>query len=119
MAGAKAAREFLEPMFSDRDQELMLVAFCDERFRLVKLLSFSGSQSAVQCSLADVFLQSVGTFGVLAAHNHPSGDSRPSEADLRFSRRLCLVAKAIDIALLDILIFGRDSMFSFRRQGLV
>ena len=53
------------------------------------------------------------------AHNHPSGDSQPSESDIQLTRRLCLVAEALDVQFLDHLIFAGGSMTSFRQMGLL
>jgi len=53
------------------------------------------------------------------AHNHPSGDARPSDSDRRATRRLASAAEAIDCALLDHLVFGGDDCTSFRRIGLL
>ena len=60
-----------------------------------------------------------GTAGIVLAHNHPSGDARPSASDCRATRRLASVAEAIDCALLDHLVFAGAECTSFRRLGLL
>jgi DNA repair protein RadC len=57
--------------------------------------------------------------GIILAHNHPSGQCRPSERDISATRRLCDVAKALDIALIDHLIFTEDAVYSMRAGGLL
>jgi DNA repair protein RadC len=52
--------------------------------------------------------------GILVAHNHPSGQCRPSQADIVSTRRLESVATALDIELLDHLIFTKDAVYSMR-----
>lgn len=57
---------------------------------------------------------SVRAAGILLAHNHPSGDCRPSRADILSTRKVEQVAKALDIELLDHLIFTKAAVFSMR-----
>jgi len=56
---------------------------------------------------------------VIIAHNHPSGDARPSDADYRATRKLARAGEAIDLAVLDHLIFGASDCSSMRRMGLL
>lgn len=63
---------------------------------------------------------------VVVAHNHPSGDPAPSQADHRVTRVLREAAKIIDIGLLDHVIAGDTKAdplavgyFSFREAGLL
>ncbi len=55
--------------------------------------------------------------GILIAHNHPSGECRPSQFDIDATRRLNMVAKTLDIELLDHLIFTQDDVYSMRAGG--
>jgi DNA repair protein RadC len=57
--------------------------------------------------------------GVIVAHNHPSGDARPSDSDCKATRRLVLVAEALDLAVLDHLIFAGAECTSLRQLGLL
>ncbi len=62
-------------------------------------------------------------YAVVLAHNHPSGDPTPSEADIRITRALRESAKVLDIPLLDHVILGAPSVaypegwFSFKAAG--
>ncbi len=55
--------------------------------------------------------------GLVVAHNHPSGRCRPSQFDIESTRRLKTTAKALDIDLLDHLIFTQDAVYSMRAGG--
>lgn len=57
--------------------------------------------------------------GIILAHNHPSGQCRPSDCDISATRRLCEVARALDITLIDHLIFTQDAVYSMRAGGLL
>lgn len=57
--------------------------------------------------------------GIILAHSHPSGHCRPSGCDIAATHRLAEVASALDIALIDHLIFTTDSVYSMRAGGLL
>ena len=57
--------------------------------------------------------------GMVIAHNHPSGDPRPSRADRDATRRLAETAPALGISLHDHLIFAGGGCRSFRELGLL
>lgn len=57
--------------------------------------------------------------GIILAHSHPSGHCRPSGCDIATTRRLVEVARALDIALIDHLIFTADAVYSMRAGGLL
>lgn len=57
--------------------------------------------------------------GLILAHSHPSGHCRPSGCDIAATRRLAEVAAALDIALVDHLIFTTDAVYSMRAGGLL
>lgn len=57
--------------------------------------------------------------GLILAHNHPSGDCRPSGCDIGATRRLAELARALDIELIDHLIFTHTSVYSMRAGGLL
>lgn len=57
--------------------------------------------------------------GIILAHNHPSGLCRPSACDIAATRRLQDIGRALDIALIDHLIFTADAVYSMRAGGLL
>jgi len=59
----------------------------------------------------------LGSAGIVLAHNHPSGDARPSDSDFRATRRLAVAAEAIDCSVLDHLVFGASDCTSMRQLG--
>ena len=57
--------------------------------------------------------------GILLAHNHPSGDPRPSASDCQATRRLATAAEALNCRVLDHLIFAGGGCTSFQKLGLL
>jgi len=60
-----------------------------------------------------------GAVALVFAHNHPNGDVRPSEQDKLLTRALVLAATTVQIKVHDHLIISTDSVFSFKKEGLL
>jgi DNA repair protein RadC len=56
---------------------------------------------------------------VVLAHNHPSGNLTPSEADIRLTRQLVSAGKLLDIPVIDHVILTVDAFFSFADEGMI
>ncbi len=52
-------------------------------------------------------------------HNHPSGDPIPSRSDKRLTRDMVFVGGIIQIKVVDHIIIGDNSYFSFADEGLI
>ncbi len=56
---------------------------------------------------------------IILAHNHPSGSLRPGKADMAVTKKLKEAARLCDIQLLDHIIVGGNSYFSFADEGVL
>lgn len=56
---------------------------------------------------------------VILAHNHPSGNLKPSQADISLTQKLCSAGQMLDISVLDHLIFTDSAYFSLADQGMM
>ena len=59
------------------------------------------------------------TVSLILAHNHPSGNKQPSEADIQLTRKLKKGAASLDMNLLDHLIITDTGFYSFADEGLI
>lgn len=59
----------------------------------------------------------VNATSIIVAHNHPSGNLTPSDADIRLTRRIKDAGIMLDIQLLDHLILSEDGYHSFADNG--
>lgn len=57
--------------------------------------------------------------GIIVAHNHPTGNLKPSEIDIAITKRIKNAGDLLEIKLLDHLIIGEQSFFSFAEEGLL
>ena len=56
---------------------------------------------------------------VILVHNHPSGDSNPSEDDVRLTKNLIEAGNLIGINFLDHVIIGKKNFYSFKEDRLI
>ncbi len=87
--------------------------------KYVELVSL-GSLSASIVHPRETFRLAVlrGVAAVIFAHNHPSGDTRPSQEDILLTRRLTQAGEVLGIKVLDHVIVG-EGKFSFRDNGMM
>ena len=57
--------------------------------------------------------------GLIIAHNHPSGNMKPSQADIELTKKLREGGRFLEIQLLDHLIVTTEGYYSFADEGLL
>ena len=80
-----------------------------------------GSLNASVVHPREVFAEAIKNkaASVVFAHNHPSGDSEPSEDDLMLTKKLVESGKILGIEVIDHIIVVKDEFFSFKNKGLI
>lgn len=61
----------------------------------------------------------LGATALILVHNHPSGDSSPSKADIDMTKAICAAAAPFEIVVHDHLIVSRGGVGSFKSLGLM
>lgn len=110
----------LAPRLRDARQEHFLVLLVDTRQQLIsEVWVHCGSLNQSLVHPREVYGPAVreSAAGIVAAHNHPSGDPRPSREDHEVTRRLARAGEILGIRLLDHLVIGAASFTSFAREG--
>lgn len=57
--------------------------------------------------------------GIILVHNHPSGNTKPSQADMSLTQKMKTAGMALEIAVLDHVIFTDTGYFSFADEGIL
>ena len=119
--GVQAARSFFEGCIADTDpaKENLWVAHVDGEARCLHLTRHDGDETGAHFPLKAILSDALHhhSAGIVLAHNHPSGNARPSDADCRVTRRLAAAAEALDCTILDHLVFAGNECSSLRRMG--
>lgn len=116
ITGSRTAYEMLLPHFKGLDHEECWIVFLDSANRVISrdMMSSGGSNSTVidNKMIIKMALEKHAS-GLILAHNHPFGSSRPGKADIRQTQALKEVAGAFDISLLDHIVISQDGYYSF------
>jgi DNA repair protein RadC len=116
------AARVLRPGLVGLDHEELHAIYLDSRHRLVARRTLSvGTDSHTIVDPRQVFRPAVqcGAPKVIVAHNHPSGDCRPSEADREVTRRLVDAGRVLGVELLDHLIVTDNATTSLAAEGVI
>ena len=78
-----------------------------------------GSLNASLVHPREVFKQPIkrSAASLILIHNHPSGDTEPSQEDINITRRLCEAGALLGMTILDHLIIGQNKFFSMKEKG--
>jgi DNA repair protein RadC len=102
----------------DQDKEHFYVMHLDShrRINLVELVAI-GTLTDAKIHPRETYRRAVveGAYGIIVAHNHPSGDPTPSEADVLMTKKLREAGEIVDILMLDHIIFTATRFYSFVR----
>ncbi len=120
ISSAKEAYELAQGEIAHIPQEVLLVILRDVRGNLIHYEQVAvGTLSQVLVHPREVFYPAVRykAHSLIIAHNHPSGDPKPSQADFALTRALAQAGQVMNIGLDDHLIVCRDRYVSLRELG--
>jgi len=114
--------DFLMPLMRDLKKELFKILLLDKGNHVSEVIDIDvGTVDRVNPSVRDILLTALKyqTPAMILAHNHPSGNIAPSDADKRLTKDLVKVALAMELRIFDHVIIGENSYFSFADDGLI
>lgn len=102
-------------------EQLLVLMFDDEGHYLEELTISSGLKALIRGRFREIVQAAlaVGARHLLLAHNHPSHSTKPSCADIKFTRNLMLICAALEIAIIDHLIIAGPWVTSMRKADLL
>lgn len=121
LTSPKDTQGYFQVLLGDSKHELFTMLCLDNRNRPIACNEmFRGTIDGASVYPREVVKQALAdnAAAVIFAHNHPSGISDPSQADIRITERLKKALALVDIRVLDHVIVG-ESMTSLAEQGLI
>lgn len=104
----------------DREKECLYLIGITRRctIKYIDLVSI-GSISGTVAEPREIFRMAIhkAACRIIMAHNHPSGNLNPSEADNKLTKRIKEAGKIIDIELIDHIIFTDEGFYSYANEG--
>jgi len=120
IASSKDLFELFEPQLVDLPHEEFWLGMLNGANKVIEIkrLTQGGSkQTVVDVPMLLKLALEKSAQAVAVAHNHPSGQNRPSHEDEVITRRIKTGCEAIGIALLDHIIIARGDYYSFSDEG--
>jgi DNA repair protein RadC len=116
------AFHYLRLRMRDLSSEVFRVLFLTSRHDIIEdQVVFKGSLSESVASSREIILTAVrcSAAAIIMVHNHPSGEPAPSPEDKQITHKIVEACRYVDIKVLDHMIIGRDSYFSFADEGML
>lgn len=120
--GARDVFEYMTGRIPDETQEHLYVLHLNTKNQVTSCVrSTVGILNASLIHPREVFKSAIreSAHAIILVHNHPSGDTEPSNADRQATSLLKQASSVIQIDLLDHVIIGKTGWFSFRESGLL
>ncbi len=114
--------EYLRVQLAHERVEQFRILFLDNKNRLIAdEMQQKGTVNHTPVYAREVVRRTLelGACAIILVHNHPSGDPTPSRDDIGMTTRIMDAARSLGIKVHDHMIVGRQTIYSFRAEGLI
>lgn len=118
----KDMKDYLRLQLANEVKEVFACVFLDSTHRVIAFERlFFGTIDHTTVHPRVILQRALETHSaaLIMAHNHPSGDVKPSTCDQRLTKRLRDLLLKVDVRLLDHFIIGKGEPYSFAEAGLI
>ena len=122
IGNSREAYEAFLPLIDDPNKEHFMVAYLNQGNKIIQVERIStGSITATLADPKVIFKKALlkEATSIMLCHNHPSGVAKPSADDKKLTQKLIQAGKIMDITVIDHIIIGENSYFSFAESGLM
>ncbi len=122
VSNAREVFDYLYHNMRDRRRECFKVLFLDAKNRIIEVETlFEGTLTASSVYPREVVRAALDRHAaaLIFAHNHPSGDPKPSPEDLAITRQLVSACRVMGIVVHEHLVIGDNRYFSFAEAGYI
>lgn len=117
---SQQVNRFLAAYYEGHDREEMLALILNAKFRILGLHTIAiGSLETAIVHPRETFKAAItmNASAIVLAHTHPSGDPTPSQEDRTLTKRLVEAGALLGIAVIDHIVIGETSYYSFADTG--
>jgi DNA repair protein RadC len=117
-----AVRNYLQLQLGGRPHEVFAVMFLDNQNRLIAMEDmFRGTLSQATVYPREIVVRALHhhAAAVVLAHNHPSGNTEPSLADVELTRTVLTALALVEVRVLDHFVVTREKAVSMAQEGLM
>ncbi len=119
IAGPETAANILRDIIGEVDREYAVVLYLNRKNKVMGYEIVSvGTATGCLMGVSEVFRGALlhGATGIIIGHNHPSGDPKPSQDDIKVTKALLDASKIIGIDILDHIVVGDNCYKSIRES---
>ncbi|OQB13700.1 MAG: hypothetical protein BWY16_00203 [Candidatus Omnitrophica bacterium ADurb.Bin205] len=120
ISSAKDIMDILMPQMRDLKTESFKVVYLDSNNRIIDIMdATTGTVNHAMPIVREIIHSALQKFAasIICAHNHPSGDPKPSKEDRDFTKELCQAGSIMQVKILDHIIIGDNQYHSFADSG--
>lgn len=122
ISDSKDAFEIFQSLVADCQYEEFWILLLNKANIIIKTISISeGGMSGTIVDPKKIFKYAIESNAarIILCHNHPSGNMKPSESDIKITNSLHQAGKTLEIEVVDHIIVGDEKYFSFADEGLM
>jgi len=112
----KDAVNLFMPRLRDIKNEVFQILLLNSKNNIIDIMEIEeGTVDQASPHIREIALKTLQNFaaGIIAVHNHPSGDPEPSKEDMTFTKTLATACRALEINIIDHIIIGDNKYYSF------
>lgn len=122
VSSSRDAFNIISPYLLDLSHEEFWILCLNRANQLIRVENISsGGLSGTVADPKVIFKKALenNSSGIILVHNHPSGNLKPSQADMKITQQLKEAGVVLEIPILDHLIFTDKDYFSFADEGVL
>jgi DNA repair protein RadC len=119
---SKDAADIFQPLLGDHHhEEFWMLSLNRANHIVAKQPVSSGGMSGTVVDPKMIFKAALDNkaSSVILCHNHPSGNTKPSDADIKLTKNIVEAGRVLEIPVLDHIIVTQNGFFSFADEGLL
>ncbi|WP_268123313.1 RadC family protein [Roseivirga pacifica] len=122
ITGSKTAYDLIRPDLIDQPiEQFWVLMLARNNTVLHKRCISTGGVSGTVADPKIIFKKALEDLasGIILVHNHPSGNLKPSQADIKLTNKLSEAGKLLEIPVIDHIIFTEHGYYSFADEGML
>jgi DNA repair protein RadC len=119
---ADNAGSYCRLKLSHHESEKFMVIFLNSQHKMIaNEIMFSGTIDSASVYPREILKRALelNASALILSHNHPSGASEPSQADINITKQIMKACELVDIRVLDHIVVGDHSSVSLAQRGLI
>ncbi len=120
ITSSKSAFEYFKGLIGMLNYEVFYILLLDRGNQIIRAEKISeGGFAGTVADPKRIFKVALeyASSAMILCHNHPSGKVNPSDSDIKLTKKLIDAGKVLDIKILDHIIVGEDTFYSFADEG--